>query len=450
MFDEIFYARDACWYVFGSESVCDVAGLASRAHPPLGKWLIGSGIALFGYDPFGWRVAAALDGTLTVVLVYLLGRRLFARSVSATAASVGAAAASALLAIDFLHLVQSRVGMLDAFIVLFVVAALLAVVLDRDRDRDRDRESRWWRRITLGRPWRLAAGVFLGAAAATKWSGAYVAPAVIGLVVAWEIAERRRRDPDAGWAAWVGGAFRREALPTAILLGAVPLVVYIASYTGRMPGELIAAPWDPASVWNGIWQHQRAMLDFHTELSGDHPYQSPPWSWVLLKRPVAYWFSDQAGTYREILALGNPLVWWPAMLALIGLVFTWWRAGFRVLRHEPVILAGAASTFLPWIVLSGDRSQTFIWYLLPTVPFLCLAIAAFVAFAWSSRAGRIVAAVYGVLVVASFAFYLPLLTALPLSPDDWRSRIIFTDCGSQVVPDDTTSEGSPPPGWCWI
>jgi dolichyl-phosphate-mannose-protein mannosyltransferase len=448
VFDEIFYARDACWYVFGSESVCDVAGLASRAHPPLGKWLIGSGISLFGYDPFGWRVAAAVAGTLTVVLLYVLGRRLFAGFVAATGASIGAAAAALLLATDFLHLVQSRVGMLDSFIVLFVVAAVLAIVLDRDRDRDGP--DRWWRRLTLGHPWRLVAGVFLGAATATKWSGAYVAPAVIGLVVAWEIAERRRREPDAGWGAWVLAAVRREALPTAVLLGVVPILVYMASYTGRMPGELMAGPWDPASVWNGIWQHQRAMLDFHTELAGDHPYQSPPWSWVLLKRPVAYWFSDEGGTYREILALGNPLVWWPAVLALIGLVVTWSRAGFRILRPEPVILAAAASTFVPWLVLSGDRSQTFIWYLLPTVPFLCLGVAAFVAFAWSSRAGRIAAAVYGIVVIASFAFYLPVLTALPLNPDDWRTRILFTDCGGQVLPDDTTSQGSPPAGWCWI
>jgi len=448
VFDEIFYARDACWYVYGSESVCEIAGLASRAHPPLGKWLIGSGIALFGYDPFGWRVAAAVAGTLTVALVYVLGRRLFAGFVSPAAASVGAAAGAALLATDFLHLVQSRVGMLDAFIVLFVVAAVLAIVLDRDRDREA--ADRWWRRLALGRPWRLAAGVFLGAAAATKWSGAYVAPAVIGLVVAWEIADQRRREPAAGWGSWILGAVRREALPTVILLGAVPLVVYLASYAGRMPGELLAAPWDPASVWNGIWQHQRAMLDFHTELAGDHPYQSPPWSWILDRRPVAYWFSDEGGTYREILALGNPLVWWPAILALIGLMVTWLRGGFRILRPEPVILAAAASTFLPWIVLSGGRSQTFIWYLLPTVPFLCLALAAFAAFAWSSRAGRLAAAAYGAVVILSFAFYLPLLTALPVSPQDWRTRILFTDCGGQVIPDDTTSQGSPPPGWCWI
>ena len=56
--------------------------------------------------------------------------------------------------------------------------------------------------------------ICLGAAAATKWSGAYVAPAIIGLVIAWEIVERRRAEPDAGIGAWLRGAIRREALPT--------------------------------------------------------------------------------------------------------------------------------------------------------------------------------------------------------------------------------------------
>ena len=79
------------------------------------------------------------------------------------------------------------------------------VVLDRDRRRDRT-DAPWWWRLTLGRPWRLVAGICLGAAAAVKWSGAYVAPAVIGLVVAWEIAERRRR----GAGGRMGGVGRRR------------------------------------------------------------------------------------------------------------------------------------------------------------------------------------------------------------------------------------------------
>ncbi len=304
VFDEIFYARDACWYVIGTEATCGITDLASRAHPPLGKWLIGAGIALFGYDPFGWRVSAAVVGTATVALVYPLAWRLLRPITTPVAATVGAAAATGLLAIDFLHLVHSRVGMLDAFITFFVVGAVLAIVLDRDRRREWT-DAPWWWRLTLGRPWRLLAGVCLGAAVAVKWSGAYVAPAVIGLVVAWEIAERRRAEPEAGWRDWVIGAVRREALPTSVLLGLVPLLVYVASYTGRMPGDLIALPWAEGSVWLGIWNHQQAMLDFHTALSGNHPYQSPPWSWPLIKRPVAYWFSNEGGAYREILAHGQ-------------------------------------------------------------------------------------------------------------------------------------------------
>jgi len=455
VFDEIFYARDACWYVYGTEAVCGISDLVSRAHPPLGKWLIGSGIAAFGFEPFGWRVAAALAGTMSVGLIYFLAWRLLRGVTPGSAATVGAFTASGLLATDFLHLVQSRVGMLDAFIALFVIGAVLAVVLDRDRNRAQP-DIPWWWRLTLGRPWRLVAGVCIGAATATKWSGAYVAPAIIGLVIAWEIAERRRASPGGGWRQWVSAAVRREAMPTFVLLGVVPFLVYIASYIGRMPGEVLALPWDAASVWRGIWDHQLAMLDFHRELGGNHPYESPPWAWPLLKRPVAYWFTDEGGgAYREILALGNPAVWWPGLLALVGLVATWWRAGWGILRPEPVILGAAASTFLPWVILSGDRSQTFIWYFLPTVPFLCLALACFGAWAWQRVSGRVAVAATGLIVLASFAFYLPLLTALPMDADAWRMRMLFRDCegsgtATQALPDDSTSQGEPPPGWCWI
>jgi dolichyl-phosphate-mannose-protein mannosyltransferase len=453
VFDEIFYAQDACWYVAGSEAVCGITDLVSRAHPPLGKWLIGSGIVAFGYNPFGWRIAVAVAGVITVALVYLLAWRLLRRTTTGVAVTVGATAAAGLLAIDFLHLVQSRVAMLDSLIVLFVVGAVTAIVLDRDRA-PRGHPA-WWERATLGRPWRLVAGVCLGAATAVKWSGAYVAPAIIGLVVAWAVVDRWRADPQAGWGAAIGRAFRREALPTVILLGVVPLLVYLASYTGRMPGSLLGLPWEGGTVWRGIWEHQRAMLDFHTSLGGDHPYQSPPWSWPLLKRPVAFWFGVEGGAYREILSMGNPVAWWPGLLALVALAWTWARAGWGVLRPEPVILAAAASTYLPWLILSGDRSQTFIWYLLPTVPFLCLALGTLAAWGWPRLTGRVAAGIYAGALLATFVLYLPLLTALPLAPNDWESRMLFRDCErpgapTLVLPDDEINQGPPPDGWCWI
>ena len=165
--------------------------------------------------------------------------------------------------------------------------------------------------------------------------------------------------------------------------------------------------------------------------------------------------APEGGSYREILALGNPAVWWPGLLALGAMFVSWGRSGWGLGRPEPVILASAVATYLPWLILSGDRSQTFLWYFLPTVPFLCLALGTLAARAWDRMAGRVAVITYGAVVLASFAFYVPLLTALPLDPDAWRTRILFRDCDrngapTQSLPDDSTSQGEPPQGWCWI
>ncbi|MGI8872052.1 MAG: phospholipid carrier-dependent glycosyltransferase [Candidatus Limnocylindria bacterium] len=451
VFDEIFYARDACVYAGGP---CGIAELTSRAHPPLGKWMIAAGIKVFGYSPFGWRITAALAGIATVVLLYLLARRLLSGTVPGPAATLGSFAAAGLLATDFLHVVQSRVAMLDVFTTLFVVAAVLAIVHDRDRGRDGVQRAGPLRRFALGRPWRLLAGICLGAATATKWNGAYVATAVVGLTVAWELAARMRA-PHPTRRGVLLRALREEGLPTVILLGAVPVIVYIAAYTGRMPGAVIGLPWQEGTFWRGIWDHQVAMLQFHTTLGGNHPYESAPWSWLLLKRPIAYYFSDQNGQYREILALGNPIVWWTAGVGLVALAVRWARAGWSLLAPEAVVIAAVLGTYAPWLILSGSRSQVFLWYLLPTVPFLCAGLGIVIARAWRSMVGRVATGAFAVAVLASFLVYLPLLTALPLSPAEWRLRMLFTDCGrpgaaTMTLPDDTVNQGPPPRGWCWI
>ncbi|HEY8830493.1 MAG TPA: glycosyltransferase family 39 protein, partial [Candidatus Limnocylindria bacterium] len=69
IFDEIFYARNACRFVIDTAQ-CGIVDLVSGAHPPLGNWLIGIGIRLFGYDEFGWRITSAIAGVLGVALLY--------------------------------------------------------------------------------------------------------------------------------------------------------------------------------------------------------------------------------------------------------------------------------------------------------------------------------------------------------------------------------------------
>jgi dolichyl-phosphate-mannose--protein O-mannosyl transferase len=461
VFDEIFYARNACRFVIDTAQ-CGIDDLVSGAHPPLGNWLIGIGIRIFGYNEFGWRIAAAAAGTLGVALLYVLVRRLLAERVPATAGMVGATVASALLGVDLLDVVQSRVAMLDVFVTLFVIATVLFAVLDGARRRgprgeDADAPA-WLCRVTLGRPWRMATGLSLGAATAVKWSGGYVALGLVALLIAWEMGAPvgdAGPEPTAPWRARLGAALRRELLPSLVLLGLVPLIVYLASYTGRVDGQLLALPWREGSVWRGILEHQLAMLRFHTGLAGDHPYESAPWSWLLLKRPVAYFFVADGGTYREILAIGNPLTWWTGAAALVIMGARWLRSGAGSMRPEAVLLAAALATYLPWLVLSGSRAQVFIWYLLPTVPFLFGALGLAAAWAWSSLAGRATIGIAAASVAVSFVFFWPMLTAAPLTPDGWRSRIWFTDCGrpgapTLELPDDQINSGPPPTGWCWI
>ncbi|MEO7804356.1 MAG: phospholipid carrier-dependent glycosyltransferase, partial [Actinomycetota bacterium] len=110
VFDETYYAKDACLYLRLGQFVChtEQATEQSYVHPPLGKWLIAIGIKIFGYNEFGWRVAAAVFGTATIALVYLLARKLFRDRWIATVAGL-------LVASDFLLIVQSRISMLDIF-----------------------------------------------------------------------------------------------------------------------------------------------------------------------------------------------------------------------------------------------------------------------------------------------------------------------------------------------
>ena len=425
--------------------------------------IIGVGIQLFGYHEFGWRIMAALAGIISVALLFVLVRRLLAGHASPMGATIGSFAAAGLLTVDFLHIVQSRVGMLDVILTLFVLLTVYFSVLDATRNRavqpGRGR-VRWIDRLSMGRPWRLLTGLSLGAATAVKWSGAYTILLIVPLLIACEIAASRHDPvfPDGPLRPIREArriAVRREIIPSIILLGLVPFILYLASYTGRVPGSPLVLPWTEGSFWRAVFDEQVRMARFHHGIIRNHPYESPPWAWLLLKRPVAYYFRIDSGSYREILAIGNPLAWWGGAVALIGLGVAWLRRGASHLAPEAVIVGAALASYLPWLFITGSRTFVFIWYLLPTLPFLYAAVGLLVARIWPSLTGRVVTATVGIVVLGSFVFFSPVLTAAPLSPPDWRARIWFTDCArpgapTLELPNDVIDKGPPPSGWCWI
>ncbi|MDQ3955752.1 MAG: phospholipid carrier-dependent glycosyltransferase, partial [Actinomycetota bacterium] len=243
IFDEVYYAKDACKYALGAVGSCRFDGVQNEVHPPLGKWLVSLGIKVFGFDETGFRIMVVVGGTLTVALLYLLGRALLD-------STLGASLAAALLAIDPLHFVQSRTSMLDVFVPMFGVAAFLFLAYDRN--------SLIWsadgsRGGLFRRPWRLAAGIAAGGAVATKWSGVSMVAAVIVLSFVWEWSARTRVKQKRGGA--VLGTIRQEVPSIVLYCVVVPIAVYVVSYTGvhditglnekpkRIEGNVLALPW---------------------------------------------------------------------------------------------------------------------------------------------------------------------------------------------------------------
>ncbi len=247
VFDETYYAKDALALLrFGSEQAflegADDTILASDGnwrtlevfsgdpgfvvHPPFGKWTIAAGEWLFGMTPFGWRFAVALLGTLSVLLVARIARRL-------TRSNLIGVTAGLLLALDGIHLVMSRTAILDMVISFWVLAAFGFLLLDRDQVR-----KRWLNKDALSpamwgprlgpRPWRWAAGISLGLACGVKWSGLWFV-AVFGLMtVIWDVGLRRRIGVENPWSA----TLLRSAPPAFIAIVGSALVVYLATWTG--------------------------------------------------------------------------------------------------------------------------------------------------------------------------------------------------------------------------
>ncbi|HZE00705.1 MAG TPA: phospholipid carrier-dependent glycosyltransferase, partial [Pseudonocardiaceae bacterium] len=75
VFDEKHYAPQA-WQMLRTGGVEDNAGYELVVHPPLGKQLIALGELLMGYDGWGWRLSAALAGTVSVALIVRIVRRM--------------------------------------------------------------------------------------------------------------------------------------------------------------------------------------------------------------------------------------------------------------------------------------------------------------------------------------------------------------------------------------
>lgn len=455
VFDETYYVKDA-WTLFqnGYESSWPEGADADFAngdtdifsddpayvvHPPLGKWLISLGMMAFGAgDAFWWRATTALAGTIAVLVVTLVARRLFASTILAVIAGL-------LFAVDGNAIVMSRVALLDNWLMLFTLLAFWFVLLDRDRSR-RILESRFDDARAFGResfygpplwarPWVFAAGLALGAACAVKWSGVYfVAAFGIYLVVVDALARRR-----AGVPFWITGALLKQGPITFVLLVPIAAVVYLVSWTGWLltdggyyrhwadeAGNAATGwlAWVPNSL-QSLWHYHVSAYGYHVGVHSPHPWQSNPLEWLLMIRPTNMYFDDQSGgcgadtCWSSIIEVGNPLIWWAAAVASVYLVY-------RLVRYREwqvgAILLGIAAGYLPWLMYLNRT--VFQFYSIAFEPYTVLALVFVIGLilgrrddpTWRRKRGLATVGIFLGAVLVVSAFFYPIWIGMPVTP----------------------------------
>jgi len=390
IFDEVYYvdgARDLL--KFGVEVTGNNPEFV--VHPPIGKWLIALGIQLFGDSAFGWRFTTAVAGSVMILLIALIAHRLFRNPLLT-------GLASALMAVDGLALVHSRTALLDNFLALFILTATYFFI----------RRQYWWTAIALG----IALGI--------KWSAIYFI-LVFGVIALYRAFTHH-----------TGKALIRPTLERIGQFVLLPTAIYLISWIGWFNSQRGWARDYSANVLTSFVHYHQQILNFHTSLTEKHTYQANPWSWLIMGRPTSFFYQSPKGCgadscSQEILALGTPLLWWSATIALSVVVGLWIRAAL-MRRIEPaltIIVAGMTAGYLPWFFYQSRTVFTF--YAIVFQPFLILALVYCAQLIRSryGRRGEIVIAAGILLIALNFIYFLPIYMGDVITYEAWRDRMWF-------------------------
>lgn len=433
VFDEVYFAR------YGNNYVAHTPFFDS--HPPLGKYMIGLGIWLAGkFDPWGYRWINALVGSLIPLLVAGISLQLSKRQGFALLAGLFTAA-------DGLLLVESRYGLINIHLLFWGLLGqwLLLLALQAQK-------YRW-----LGL---LLAGAALGAAVAVKWNSLGF---ILGVYLTWAIGILIYRFLPAS----------RHLLDIPVLLPLQflrRLSVWHLGLTLPITFVLVyLTTWIPHWLQNqnmGFWQLQLEMYDFHKRVGNGpqvHAYCSAWYTWPWMVRPVSYFFQRATSLAEpmpvigpplpvnatkfvyDVHAMGNPFLWWPSTLAILGMVgLLIWYLGRWLGRTErgsetdlmPVLInpvsfwlplflvVNYVANLLPWVTV---KRCLFLYHYMPASVYSFMALAWFV-FGWlqspqkAVRAGGVTVIF---LILLAFVFWLPIYLGLPLTEEAFRWRMWF-------------------------
>lgn len=371
--DEVFF--DETYYINAAKTYLGSNLDPNYVHPPLAKILMGLGIKIFGDSPFGWRIASAIFGSLIILIILLLTWQFFKNKFALTATGI-------LASLEFLHFVQSRIAMLDIFLAFFIILAFYLFYLYLENPE----------KFKL---YPLYASLILGCATSCKWSGIF---ATIGIFVIYFFYKKFN----------IKNQYIKP-LKFALLLSSCIFFIYVLVYIPFFA---------KGGTFLTFYKNHMRILHFHYAEKFTHGYLSSIWSWPLMIRPIWYYYKETSdAACRGIVAMGNPFFWWSFLVFFVYCIFNFIKTKNEVLFF---IIIGYLSNYLFWFIsLKGG----FFYYMLTSTSFMILAVT-FVLNKWWKEDKKILAVLYLLTIMVSFASFYPILNNMPI-PKNYFYKLMW-------------------------
>lgn len=381
-------------------------------HPPVGKWVIALGIKVFGNNSFGWRSGVLLLGTLSIVLVALIAKQLFKNTFIALSAAL-------FTALDGVSLVQSRVAILEGSLAFFILLSFYSLL--------RYREGR-------GNKWLILLGLASGLALGVKWSSIYyIGFFAFIMLFMLDGFLNQTHEVAIGKREFVRNFSKRISINFTKVV--FYLLITLSTYLTTWLGWFVSNDgWDrrkiygsgPLNAMLNLYEYHKDMLDFHLNLTLKHNYQAGPAGWLFMWRPTAFDFKSAGNCggekcYYEILQLGNPIIWWLVVFALLALIYKIIKSRFKGVFSEVILLTAILVGYLPWFFF-GKRT-TFTFYSGVFAGFLYIVLAYVIYKASRKMNVEIRASIlllFFSLLIITFYFFYPIYAYLPLTPHLWN------------------------------
>ena len=363
--DEIYYVRAA------EQTLKLQTPSAAWDHPLTSKLIIAAGIAVFGDNPFAWRIPGVIFAALGILLIYFFAKRVFKSSRAGLIAAF-------LLTFEFMHFVEARLAVPEPYILFFVIAMFYFFY-------------RYWEDPGRNGKYLFLSLVFFGLGFSTKWTVMF---GFVGMVVLLILLKWRKpviRGSEVFW--FVGGL-------------AAAVAIYMLSYT-----TYFLAGHGAHDFWHLQFDMYRSQAGMRMPYYGSSAW----YTWPLILRPMFVYLGSFDDSTGYISSMGNPALWWAGIAAMLGI---FWLA----IKHRNNIAIFISIPFLTqWLFFITIKRPIMIYHFFPNVLFMILAVTLWIQWLWGKyKWGKWVVAGYLALNVVCFALFFPVLSGLPMSQGYWH------------------------------